>query len=331
MNGIMQIMKSSTDLLFLLLKLTLMSLPSQAQAKNWVLPPSDMDIFGKIQITTANREETLLDIARHHEIGQDEMLLANPNINRWLPEQGAKVVIPSRYILPQAPRTGLVINLPEMRLYYFPRAIKGEKPSVITYPISIGRMDWKTPIGRTSIIRKQKDPTWTPPKSLRDEALVNDGKILPNIVPAGSDNPLGRYALYLGIPGYLIHSTNKPFGVGMRVTHGCIRMYPENIETLFAIIPVGTPVNIVNQPIKLGWFGKNLYIELSPPLEEDLADTDPTSYIQKVYDAVQSFLEKTVSSPDDKTISSIKINTTALDEAIKKMNGIPTLISMEQL
>lgn len=323
-------MKPSTDLL-LLLKLTLMSLPFQAQAKNWVLPPSDMDIFGKIQITTANREETLLDIARRHEIGQDEMLLANPNVNRWLPEQGAEVVIPSRYILPQAPRTGLVINLPEMRLYYFPKAIKGEKPRVMTYPISIGRMDWKTPIGKTSIIRKQKDPTWTPPQSLREEALANDGKILPDIVPAGPDNPLGRYALYLGIPGYLIHSTNKPFGVGMRVTHGCIRMYPENIDALFAIIPIGTPVNIVNQPIKLGWIDKNLYIELSPPLEEDLADIDPTLYIQKVYDTVQTFLEETGASPDDKTISSIKIDATALDEAIKKMDGIPTLISIEQL
>ncbi|SCZ84334.1 conserved hypothetical protein [Nitrosomonas mobilis] len=326
----MQMMKPVVTLLILLLKLILILTPLHALAKNWILPPNDVDIFGEIQITAANHEETLLDIARHHEIGQDEILLANPNVNRWLPEQGAEVVIPSRYILPQAPRSGLVINLPEMRLYYFPKAIKDNKPRIITYPVSIGRMDWKTPLGKTTIIRKQKDPTWTPPQSLRNEAMANEGKILPAVVPAGPDNPLGRYALYLGLPGYLIHSTNKPFGVGMRVTHGCIRMYPENIEELFAIIPVSTPVYIVNQPIKLGWLEKNLYIELHPPLEEDSTDADPTLYIQEAYAAVQSFLQKTGGLPDEESIPSIQIDQTALDEAIERMDGIPTLISIEQ-
>ncbi|MDT8364119.1 MAG: L,D-transpeptidase family protein [Nitrosomonas sp.] len=321
-------MKPAT--LFLqLLQLILMLAPLYAQAKSWILPPSDVDIFGEILVTPANREETLLDIARRHEIGQDEILLANPNVNRWLPEQGAEVVLPSRYILPQAKRTGLVINLPEMRLYYFPKSVKGEKPNVITYPVSIGRMDWKTPLGKTTITRKQKDPTWTPPQSLKDEAMAATGEHLPNIVPAGPDNPLGRYALYLGLPGYLIHSTNKPFGVGMRVTHGCIRMYPENIEALFSIIPAGTPVQIVNQPIKLGWLGKNLYIELHPLLEEELTDTDLIPYPQEVHAAIQSFLQKTGISPDDMSTSSIRIDEAALDDAIKRASGIPTLISAE--
>ncbi|MCC7134785.1 MAG: L,D-transpeptidase family protein [Nitrosomonas sp.] len=315
--------------ILILLKLFLIVAPIHALAKSWVLPPNDVDIFGEIQIIAAHREETLLDIARHYEIGQDEMLLANPNVNRWLPEQGSEVAIPSRYILPQAPRTGLVINLPEMRLYYFPKATKGEKPKVITYPVSIGRMDWNTPLGKTTITRKQKDPTWTPPQSLREEAMANEGKRLPDIVPAGPDNPLGRYALYLGLSGYLIHSTNKPFGVGMRVTHGCIRMYPENIEELFTIIPVNTPVYIVNQPIKLGWLEKNLYIELHPPLDEDMTDTEPVLYMQEIYTAVQSFLQKTDTSSDGKSIHSTRINETALAEAIKRIDGIPTLISTE--
>lgn len=316
--------------ILILLKLFLIFAPLHALAKSWVLPPNDVDIFGEIQIIVAHREETLLDIARHYEIGQDEMLLANPNVNRWLPEQGSEVAIPSRYILPQAPRTGLVINLPEMRLYYFLKATKGKKPKVITYPVSIGRMDWSTPLGKTTITRKQKDPTWTPPQSLREEAMANEGKHLPDIVPAGPDNPLGRYALYLGLSGYLIHSTNKPFGVGMRVTHGCIRMYPENIEELFTIIPVNTPVYIVNQPIKLGWLEKNLYIELHPPLDEDMTDTEPALYMQEIYTTVQSFLQKTDTSPDGKSIRNIRIDETALVGAIKRINGIPTLISTEQ-
>ncbi len=313
----------------LLLQLVLILIPLHVRAESWVLPPNDMDIIGEIQITTASHEETLLDIARRHEIGQDEILLANPNVNRWLPEESVKVVLPSRYILPQAQRTGLVINLPEMRLYYFPKATKDKKPHVITYPISIGRMDWRTPLGKTTVTRKQKDPTWTPPQSLREEAMTNEGKHLPNVVPAGPDNPLGRYALYLGLPGYLIHSTNKPFGVGMRVTHGCIRMYPENIEALFPIIPVGTPVEIVNQSIKLGWLGKNLYIELHPPLEEDLIDTNSVLYAQEVYAAIQSFLQKTGVFPDGESTSSISVDEAVLNEAIRSMNGIPTLISTD--
>lgn len=312
-----------------LLKLIMALASLQASARSWVLPPNDVDIFGEIYTAVAKQEETLLDIARQYEIGQDEILLANPHVDRWLPEQDAEVIIPSRYILPQAPRTGLIINLPEMRLYYFPQTVKGKKPEVITYPVSIGRMDWKTPLGKTTIVRKQKDPTWTPPQSLREEAMA-EGRLLPNIVPPGPDNPLGRYALYLGLPGYLIHSTNKPFGVGMRVTHGCIRMYPENIEELFAIIPVGTPVYIVNQPIKLGWLGDDLYIELHPPLEEDMAATDPISFIQEIHAAVQTFLRKAGILSDDDPVSRIHIDQTALDEAIKRMDGIPELISIKR-
>ncbi|WP_256329522.1 L,D-transpeptidase family protein [Nitrosomonas sp. Nm33] len=299
-----------------------------AQAATWVLPPSDIDIFGQVKVVAANREETLLDIARSYSIGQDAMVLANPLVDRWLPPEGAKVVIPGRHIFPQAERTGLVINLPEMRLYYFPKPKKEEKPVVITDPISIGRMDWRTPLGRTTVIRKQKDPTWIPPQSLKKEAIESGGPPLPDIVPPGPDNPLGRYALYLGTSGYLIHGTDrdKAFGIGMRVTHGCMRMYPEDIEKLFDQVPVGTPVQLVNQPIKLGWLADSLFIELHPPLEED--EKEYADYMQKVREAIASFLEKSANNKKtNQTRENIVIDEMALELAVFEKSGIPVLIS----
>ncbi|MGD8629901.1 MAG: L,D-transpeptidase family protein, partial [Gammaproteobacteria bacterium] len=244
------------------------SLLAPVQAETFILPPADVDVVGFMQQVPASSSETLLDIARRYDIGQNEILLANPDVDRWLPADGSTVILPTRYILPTAERTGLVLNLPEMRLYYYPQARPGETPVVITHPVSVGRMDWKTPLGVTKIVSKQIDPEWRPPQSIKDEH-AKEGDPLPDVVRAGPDNPLGRYAMRLGIPGYLIHSTNKPYGVGMRVTHGCIRMYPEDIEKVFDDIPVGTPVRIVNQPIKLGWLADSLFIELHPPLEED--------------------------------------------------------------
>lgn len=309
----------------LLLLFMMLSLMPCVYAGSWVRPPDDIDILGQIQTVTASRSETLLDVARRYDIGQDEMMLANPNVNRWLPEEGAKVILPLRFIIPQAERTGLVINLPEMRLYYFPKPIKGQKPEIITHPVSIGRMDWNTPLGKTTIVRKQKDPTWTPPQSLRKEAIEEGRPPLLDVVPAGPDNPLGKYALYLGLPGYLIHSTNKPLGVGMRVTHGCMRLYPEDIEELFNLIPTGTPVQIVNQPIKLGWQGDLLYIELHPPLEEE--NITPLDFEQEIHRTILEFFERTSKDTDGRMTRNIKIDQQALESAIQARDGIPTLIS----
>ena len=166
-----------------------------------------------------------------------------------------------------------MLNLPEMRIYYFHQSKYTNIPQIITHPVSVGRMDWETPLGITKIISKQKDPSWRPPQSLKDEAIAEGDDPLPDVVLPGPDNPLGRYAMRLGIPGYLLHSTNKPYGVGMRVTHGCLRMYPEDIEQLFDDVPVGTPVQIVNQPVKLGWLSETLYIEVHPLLEENQEKT----------------------------------------------------------
>lgn len=299
---------------------------TSAQAAKWTLPPSDIDIFGQVEVIDASRDETLLDVARRYGIGQDEMLLANPLVDRWLPPEGAEVIIPSRYIIPQAERTGLVINLPEMRLYYFPKPDKGAKPVVITHPISIGRMDWRTPLGKTTVVRKQKDPAWIPPQSIKAEAIADGKPPLPDYVPPGPNNPLGRHALYLGTAGYLIHGTDKPFGIGMRVTHGCLRMYPEDVEKLFERVSVGTPVQLINQPIKLGWLADSLFIELHPPLEED--EDEYVDYMQKVRESITRFLEK---SANDKKLSparsNIDIDERVLELAVFDKSGIPVLIS----
>jgi L,D-transpeptidase ErfK/SrfK len=223
------------------------------------------DLIGSPGHIVTIYEDTLIDIARAHQLGYEEIRLANPGVDVWIPGEGTEVQLPTQFILPNSQRVGIVINIAEYRMYYYFEA--GGNEWVRTFPISIGRMDWGTPLGRASITKKVTNPSWYPPQSIRDEWAA-DGRDLQAHVPPGPDNPLGEYAMRLSIPGYLIHGTNRPAGVGMRVTHGCIRMFPEDIEWLFPQVPVNTPVQIVNQPIKLGWIGDDLYLEVHPPLEE---------------------------------------------------------------
>ena len=271
-----------------LLFLLIVRVPSLG-ATSYPLPPADVDLVGETQIIQARAEDTLLDIARRYDLGQDEILLANPKVDRWLPGEGTEVVLPSRFILPRAERKGLVLNVPEMRLYYFYRSGLDKEPKVASYPVSIGRMDWNTPLGMARIAGKDRDPSWHPPKSLKLEAIAK-GDPLPDVVEPGPDNPLGRYAMRLSIPGYLIHSTNKPFGVGMRVTHGCVRMYPEDIEEIFPLVPVQTMVQIVNQPIKLGWQNKTLFLEVHPLMDEELQKNQDLQCIayKMILDAIEN-------------------------------------------
>jgi L,D-transpeptidase ErfK/SrfK len=188
------------------------------------------------------------------------------------------VTLPSFHVLPMAPREGIVINVAEMRLYYFPKPKRGEPATVETFPVSIGRGDWSTPIVTTKISGKVVDPSWTPPKSIRAEHAA-DGDPLPAFVPAGPDNPLGKYALRMTLPSYLIHGTNKQYGIGMQVTHGCMRLYPADIERLYRVVPVGTTVRIINQTYKAGWHQGQLYLEAHPALDgtsiEKLRDKTP--------------------------------------------------------
>ncbi len=237
-------------------------------AASHVLPPPDIDVIGSTSTVKAREEDTLLDIARAHGLGYEDIVRANPDVDPWLPGEGTEVLLPTRFILPPGPREGIVLNLPELRLYYYRPTNPREVPVVETYPVSIGRMDWATPLGIAKVVNKVRNPAWYPPESIRQEH-AEDGEILPKVVPPGPDNPLGGFAMRLSIPGYLIHSTNKPAGVGMRVTHGCIRMYPENIEELFDVVPVGTKVRIINEPYKVGWGVDSLYLEAHPPLDED--------------------------------------------------------------
>lgn len=228
----------------------------------------DIEVIGEPKVITARYEDTFVALAREHNVGFDSLRRANPDVDPWLPGEGTEIVIPSQFVLPRAPREGIVVNVAELRLYYFPER-NGNR--VITHPISIGRQDWSTPLGVTTITAKQANPSWYPPQSIREEHAAM-GDPLPAVVPPGPDNPLGKHSLRLGLPGYLIHGTNKPSGVGMRVTHGCIRMFPEDIESLFGTVPVGTKVRIVNQPYKLGWGADGLYLEAHPPLEEEASE-----------------------------------------------------------
>jgi L,D-transpeptidase ErfK/SrfK len=245
--------------------LSVLALPA-ARAEIYELPPEGYDVIGAVSTISARHEDTLVDIARRHGLGYQDIVRANPGVNVWVPGEGTEVVLPTQFVLPPVPRSGVVLNLAEYRLYYFPEAADGEPAQVLTYPISIGRMDWETPLGMTKVVSKSRDPAWYPPQSVRDEHAA-EGDILPRIVPPGPDNPLGSRAMRLGLPGYLIHSTNRPAGVGMRVTHGCIRMFPEDIEFLFEHIDVRTPVRIINEPVKLGWDGDTLVMEVHPVLE----------------------------------------------------------------
>jgi L,D-transpeptidase ErfK/SrfK len=244
-----------------------------ARAEIYELPPEGFDVIGAVTTITARHEDTLVDIARRHGLGYQDIVRANPDVNPWVPGEGTEVVLPTRFVLPPGARKGLVLNLAEYRMYFFPEPRDGEPALVMTYPISIGRMDWETPLGKTSIVAMARNPAWYPPQSVRDEHAA-DGDPLPRVVPAGPNNPLGTRAMRLGLPGYLIHGTNRPAGVGMRVSHGCIRMLPEDIEFLFEQVGVKTPVRIINEPIKLGWEGDTLVMEAHPLLESAMPDLE---------------------------------------------------------
>src|SRR6202167_4235402 len=229
------------------------------------------DIVGYVQKTTVGKEDTMPDIARRFDVGYEEILTANPGVDPWLPGVGREVVVPTQFILPAAPHEGVVVNVAAMRIFYYPPHKKGEPQIVYTHPIGIGKVGWKTPEGTTKIVSRQKDPVCVVPKSVRDEPLENGDK-LPAVVPAGPDNPLGAYEFRLSWPSYLIHGTNKPYGVGMRSSHGCMRLYPEDIAVFFDLIPIGTKVTIVNQPYLFGWRDGTLYLQAYAVMEDDSRD-----------------------------------------------------------
>jgi L,D-transpeptidase ErfK/SrfK len=253
----------------LLLALLVGAMPC-AYATQYPLVDTQALMFGDTETITAFGDDTLPDLARRYSLGYEEILRANAGVDTWLPGEGTTIVIPGQRLLPPGPREGIVVNLPEHRLYYYPKVKKGETPYVITYPVSIGKMDWNTPLGRTRVIDKRKNPSWSPPESVRKEHAER-GDPLPAVVKAGPDNPLGAYAMRLDIkPGaYLIHGTNNPMAVGMAITHGCIRMYPEDIEALFPLVPVNTPVWLINEPVKVARVDGQVWLEVHPPVDAE--------------------------------------------------------------
>jgi L,D-transpeptidase ErfK/SrfK len=294
---------------------SLLLLSAAAHSQTFPLE-SGQDLIGQPGQTEAEQQDTLPDIARQNHLGFDEIIAANPGIDTWLPGAGRKIRLPSEHLLPDVPRTGIVVNLPEGRLYYF-RSDLSNRRVVETYPISVGQMDWKTPIGVTTIVQKVRNPTWYPPKSVRDKHL-QDGDVLPPSIPPGPDNPLGDYALRLGIPGgaYLIHGTNNPVGVGMQITHGCIRLYPEDIELLFGEVAPGLEVRIVNQRIKTGWMDGALYLEVHHPLDgTDSKDVeDPTALTRAIVAATHA--------------RRVAVDWDAAERIFQEAKGVPMRISM---
>jgi L,D-transpeptidase ErfK/SrfK len=247
-----------------------------AAASLYPLPADGSAVVGVDTSVTTVYEDTLPDIAHRYSLGYYEIIRANPGIDVWLPGAGKQLTLPGRRILPPGPREGIVVNLPEHRLYYYPKPRPGEQPVVITYPVSIGKMDWRTPLGETRVIAKVRHPSWFPPESIRKEHAEN-GDPLPKVIGPGPDNPLGDFELRLGAGHgeYMIHGTNNPTAVGMAVTHGCIRMYPEDVAALFALVPIGTKVRLVNEPVKVAWVDGQLFLEAHPPVDAEGQSVEP--------------------------------------------------------
>jgi L,D-transpeptidase ErfK/SrfK len=296
-------------------------LPAPVDTHKFTLADPDDDVVGTVQITTTSKEDTLPDIARRFNVGYEEIVRANPGVDPWIPGAGRHVVVPTRFVLPNAPRDGIVIDVAAMRLYYFPPHKKGEPVVVYTHPIGVGQMGWSTPEGTTHITGRQKDPKWIPGPGVRKEHH-DQGDDLPAVVPAGPDNPLGKYKFTLGWPEYLIHGTNKPYGVGLRSSHGCVRLYPEDIEKLFEMVPNGTPVHVVNQPFLFGWHDGQLYLQAYTVLEDDRRNWSG---------AQKKLLSKLLSPRLQKQLKDHgqSIDWDAVAALIKQPRGIPVSIPSE--
>jgi L,D-transpeptidase ErfK/SrfK len=255
--------------------------PVNALAAAYRLPDNGDSVVGAVTRLKLRYEDTLAAVAERHGIGYREIIDANPDVDPWIPGEGTTIELPTQYVLPSAPRTGIVINVAEYRLYFYPK----DQTRVITYPVGIGRSEFPTPVIEAVTVTRIENPSWTPTAAARREH-AEMGDILPHVVPPGPDNPLGELAIQLSEPGYFIHGTNKPFGVGQKVSHGCIRLHNAHIATLAEIVPNGTPVYIVNEPIKVGVRYDEVYLEGHKDLYSDA--TDPESLKQVVEEKTRS-------------------------------------------
>jgi L,D-transpeptidase ErfK/SrfK len=274
-----------------------------------VYDPSS-DLTGRVKKVRSKQDDTLVDLARDNDLGYIEILAANPGIDPWLPGEN-DIFLPTAFVLPPGPRRGIVINIAEQRLYYFR---DGEAP--VTHPIGISRDGWKTPIGETKVVRKKENPIWYPGPTARV-----DYPHLGAVVPPGPDNPMGTHALYLNWNALAIHGTNEPYAVGRRVTRGCIRLYPEDIVTLYPMVPIGTPVRVIDEPIKLGHMGGELYLEVQPTLAQATQIEEDSRF-------------DPVPSPDIRArviaaagADEARLNWELVEETLQRRSGIPVRIT----
>lgn len=272
------------------------------------------DIIGEISHYKVKKNDDLRRIARQFDVGIVELLAANPGVMQRTLKAGMNLTIPTAYILPYV-RNGIVLNLSAMRLFYFPDA-----HTVMTFPLGIGREGWETPIGSTVIALKRKNPVWIPPESIREEEPN-----LPEVVPAGPNNPLGQYALNLGMPGIRIHGTNSPYSIGKRTSHGCIRMYPEDIKTLFNAVAKGTSVVIIDSSYQLGWQGNTLFLQIMLTAEQaDVLAKYMTPVPEDMPEVEDAILKETADH-------AISVDWQAVKEIIAEHKGIPLPVGRRYL
>ncbi len=269
-------------------------------------------VIGNTQVHIVEKGETFLDIARRYDLGYNEIVAANPHVDPWIPPQGAEVLIPSEWILPRGATEGIVLNIPEMRLYYYLPSPRAGAPSsmVVTYPVGLGRQDWQTPQAEFRVRGKTKNPTWVIPQSIKLERIERYG-FSEDAIPGGHpDNPLGKYRIELTLPSYAIHGTNREWGVGMQVSHGCVRMYPEDIAAFFDLVQIGAPGSFVYQPIKVGVRGGRVLVEV----HDDIYGVAPWPWMFAQELITEMGLERLVDRE-------------RLEAAVEAASGIPTDVS----
>jgi L,D-transpeptidase ErfK/SrfK len=267
------------------------------------------DVIGQLAVIRLEKGDTLPDIARHFSLGINAISAANPGVDIWVPEAGKRVMLPLSFILPDAPREGIVVNLATMRLFQFKR--ENKSLAVSTYPVGVGTRERPTPMGQMFVERKALQPTWHVPASIAEDHRKK-GDPLPAKVPPGPDTPLGECALYLSKSGYLIHGTNKPASIGLNATNGCLRLYPENVKLLYDDTPVKTPVSIVNQPYLIGQRNGVLYMEAHAPMDDASAIE-----LDKIYTKLRTIEKKSALTLDWERIKQVQA----------EARGIPVPIS----
>ena len=281
---------------------------SPAQSLQW---QAGERVIGTPAWITSEYEDTFASIGENHGYGFLELVRANPEVDPWLPGDGTRIRLPARHILPSGPHEGIIINLAEYRLYHF------RDGRVVTYPVGIGNTSNPSPLTRTSIRMRLESPAWYPPESIREEAR-SEGNPLPAVIPPGPANPLGPFALQLEEDGYLIHGTNKRFGVGQKVSHGCIRMFNDHIEELVWEVEKGSSVRIVEEPVKTAVENGTVWLQIHGQ-RESLTESDRDELWRKAEAATQQVRER---------YPGVEINRKRIEEAVERADGIARRVGM---